>query len=163
MFLAIRRSTPLVITALTVVSISFLGINARLTQIQNSSAPAKAEKAAVSRLSADGNLAAEIERMINESNLTQARWGVFVMSLKDGRVLCSRNGDELFTPASNMKVYTTAVALDLLGASYRWRTSVYAEKEPGANGIIDGDLTLFGRGAPDLVSALKGNVPSLAG
>jgi serine-type D-Ala-D-Ala carboxypeptidase/endopeptidase (penicillin-binding protein 4) len=163
MFLPIRRSTPLVITALTAVSISFLGVNARLTQIRNSSTPAKSEKAAVSRPAAAGHLAAEIERVINESNLNQARWGVFVMSLRDGRVLCSRNGDELFTPASNMKVYTTAVALDLVGASYRWRTSVYAEKEPAANGLIDGDLILFGRGAPDLVSMLKGNAPSLAG
>src|SRR3712207_8554914 len=56
----------------------------------------------------------------------------------------------LFRSASNMKVYTTAVALDTLGADYRWRTSVYAEKEPDASGVIQGDLILYGRGAPDL-------------
>src|SRR5205807_1679500 len=49
-----------------------------------------------------------------------------------------------------------------LGADYRWRTSVYADKQPDANGLIDGDLTLYGRGAPDLVSTRKGNAPSLA-
>ena len=84
------------------------------------------------------------------------------MSLKDGRVLYSRDGDKPFTPASNMKVYTTAVALDLLGPDYRWRTSVYALKQPDANGVINGDLTLYGRGAPDLVSKPKGDAPSLA-
>jgi D-alanyl-D-alanine carboxypeptidase/D-alanyl-D-alanine-endopeptidase (penicillin-binding protein 4) len=61
-----------------------------------------------------------------------------------------------------MKVYTTGVALDLLGGDYRWRTSVYANKQPDANGVIDGDLTLYGRGAPDLVSKSKGNESSLS-
>jgi serine-type D-Ala-D-Ala carboxypeptidase/endopeptidase (penicillin-binding protein 4) len=110
---------------------------------------------------ADIELGKAIDRAINESAFASARWGVFVVSLHDGRVLYSRDGDKLFTPASNMKIYTTAVALDLLGADYRWRTSVYAHAEPDANGTVDGDLTLYGRGAPDLVSQSKENQPSL--
>ena len=61
-----------------------------------------------------------------------------------------------------MKIYTTAAALDLLGADYRWRTSVYADKQPDAGGVIDGDVTLFGRGAPDLDSYRKDGLASLA-
>jgi D-alanyl-D-alanine carboxypeptidase/D-alanyl-D-alanine-endopeptidase (penicillin-binding protein 4) len=110
----------------------------------------------------DAALAREIDRAIDGSDLTRARWGVFVISMKDDRVLYSRNGDSLFTPASNMKVYTTAVALDMLGADYRWRTSVYVDKQPNADGIIAGDVTLYGRGAPDLMSVRKGSGASLA-
>jgi serine-type D-Ala-D-Ala carboxypeptidase/endopeptidase (penicillin-binding protein 4) len=110
----------------------------------------------------DAALTQQIDRAIDESDLRLARCGVFVMSGKDGRVLYSRDGDKLFTPASNMKVYTTAVALDVLGADYRWRTSVFANKQPDAQGIVDGDLTLYGRGAPDLTSKMKGAAPSLA-
>ena len=84
------------------------------------------------------------------------------MSLKDDRVLYSRNGDKLFTPASNMKIYTTAIALDLLGAEYRWRTSVYAATQPNAEGVIDGDVVLYGRGAPDLDSKKAESLPALA-
>jgi len=126
--------------------------------------PAKAlvSKAPVSQQPEDVALAREIDHAIDESDLAQARWGIFVMSMKDGRVLYSRNGDQLFTPASNMKIYTTAAALDLLGADYRWRTSVYADKQPDAGGVIDGSLTLFGRGAPDLNSYGKNGLPSLA-
>jgi D-alanyl-D-alanine carboxypeptidase/D-alanyl-D-alanine-endopeptidase (penicillin-binding protein 4) len=51
-----------------------------------------------------------------------------------------------------MKIYTTAVALDMLGADYHWRTSVYADQQPDSNGTINGDLVLYGRGAPDLLS-----------
>jgi len=59
-----------------------------------------------------------------------------------------------------MKIYTTAVALDLLGPDYRWRTSVYADKQPDASGVVDGNLTMYGRGAPDLDS--KQGLVSLA-
>lgn len=106
---------------------------------------------AVSTAPADVVLAREIDRVIDESDAALARWGVFVMSLHDGRVIHSRNGDRLFTPASNMKIFTTAVALDLLGSDYRWRTSVYGQQAE-SNGTLDGDLVLYGRGAPDLDS-----------
>ena len=128
----------------------------------NNARSAGSTSRSTSALPADMELAHEIDRAIDESEFASARWGVFVMSLRDGRILYSRDGDKLFTPASNMKIYTTAVALDLLGADYRWRTSVYAETQPDAKGTINGDLTLYGRGAPDLISLRKENQPSLA-
>jgi serine-type D-Ala-D-Ala carboxypeptidase/endopeptidase (penicillin-binding protein 4) len=123
---------------------------------------ALASTESVSKQPQDTALAQQIDRTIDESDLAQARWGVFVMSLSDGRVLYSRNGDKLFTPASNMKIYTTAAGLDLLGADYRWRTSVYADKQPDSNGVVDGDVTLFGRGDPGLDSNRKDGLPGLA-
>lgn len=102
-------------------------------------------------------LGRDIDRIIDESDFAHARWGVFVMSLRDGRVLYARAADQAMAPASNLKLYTTAVALDLLGADYRWRTSVYSDNEPDKNGTIAGDLTLYGRGAPDLSSNAERN------
>ncbi|MDQ2974305.1 MAG: D-alanyl-D-alanine carboxypeptidase/D-alanyl-D-alanine-endopeptidase [Acidobacteriota bacterium] len=99
-----------------------------------------------------GELANQIDGLIDESELGYARWGISVISMANGATLYQRNADKLFTPASNMKVYTTGVALDLLGADYRWRTSVYASTQLDASGRIQGDLVLYGRGAPDLVS-----------
>jgi D-alanyl-D-alanine carboxypeptidase/D-alanyl-D-alanine-endopeptidase (penicillin-binding protein 4) len=97
-------------------------------------------------------LAQRIDREIDAGEFASARWGIFVVSMRDGRVLYARNADRPMTPASNMKVYTTAVALDALGADYRWRTSVYADAVPDASGTIAGDLVLYGRGAPDFSS-----------
>lgn len=105
--------------------------------------------------SAVQELARQIDKTIDESDLASARWGVHVVSLADGSTLYQRNADKLFTPASNMKIYTTGVALDLLGADFRWRTSVYANTQPDASGRVSGDLILYGRGAPDLVSQSK--------
>lgn len=98
----------------------------------------------------DAALASEIDRIIDAGDLSFARWGVAVVSLRDGRIVYARDAESLFTPASVMKLYTTAVALDLLGADYRWRTSVYADAEPNDDGVIRGNLTLYGRGSPDL-------------
>ena len=120
-----------------------------------------ASAAAASKSPSDSVLTKEIDRIIAESDSAHARWGVYIASMKDGRVLSSRDGDRLFTPASNMKIFTTAVALDVLGADYRWRTSVYSPRQMDANGIVEGDLTLYGRGAPDFDSKAKGGLPAL--
>jgi serine-type D-Ala-D-Ala carboxypeptidase/endopeptidase (penicillin-binding protein 4) len=137
-------------------------------RVEKSPAPTQREKnsplptSSTSPQATDLEIAREIDRALAESDLRQARWGIFVMSMKDERVVYAHNADELFTPASNMKVYTTAVALDTLGADHRWRTSVYSDGPADGNGMINGDLTLYGRGAPDLVSKSKGSAPSLA-
>jgi D-alanyl-D-alanine carboxypeptidase/D-alanyl-D-alanine-endopeptidase (penicillin-binding protein 4) len=109
-------------------------------------------------------LAQQIDNAIDSSEFAYARWGVCVISLANGAVVYQRDADKLFTPASNMKIYTTGVALDLLGADYRWRTSVYANAQPDSDGQVHGDLILYGRGAPDLVAnSNDGNSRSLAG
>jgi D-alanyl-D-alanine carboxypeptidase/D-alanyl-D-alanine-endopeptidase (penicillin-binding protein 4) len=111
-------------------------------------------------------LAQQIETAIDGSEFAYARWGICVISLANGAVVYQRDADKLFTPASNMKIYTTGVALDLLGADYRWRTSVYASAQPDTGGQIHGDLILYGRGAPDLVAngndSGKGSLAGLA-
>lgn len=103
----------------------------------------------------DNKLGSAIDHAIDASEFAYARWGICVLSQRDGRLIYARNAAGLFTPASNMKIYTTAVALDLLGANYQWHTSVYANDSPESDGVIKGDLTLYGRGAPDFVSRSK--------
>ncbi|MGI8555736.1 MAG: D-alanyl-D-alanine carboxypeptidase/D-alanyl-D-alanine endopeptidase [Pyrinomonadaceae bacterium] len=112
----------------------------------------------VSQKPDDIALCDEINRTIEESPYSNARWGFFAVSLKDGRVVCSRDGRKLFNPASIEKTLTAIVALDKLGADFRWKTSVYSDKQIGADGTLDGDLTLYGEGAPDFDSAALENL-----
>lgn len=151
------------VLALAVVALTSWIVAERVSSNPPSTPPEKASPTtsiATSNTGFDAVLAHDIDQLIDQSDSGKARWGVFVMSLKDGRVWYSRDGDKLFTPASNMKIYTTAVALDLLSPDFRWRTSVYASTEPSAEGVIDGDVILYGRGAPDLDS--KNGLPALA-
>ncbi|MDQ6787011.1 MAG: D-alanyl-D-alanine carboxypeptidase/D-alanyl-D-alanine-endopeptidase [Acidobacteriota bacterium] len=97
----------------------------------------------------DVALCENINRTIEQSEYANARWGVFVLSLKDGRVVCARDARQLFNPASIEKAITAIVALDKLGADFRYKTSIYAQNQIDADGSLNGDLTIYGTGAPD--------------
>jgi D-alanyl-D-alanine carboxypeptidase/D-alanyl-D-alanine-endopeptidase (penicillin-binding protein 4) len=64
-----------------------------------------------------------------------------------GRVLFNRNGDRFSVPASNTKLVVAAAAAVLLPADYRVKTSVYVNGTVG-DGVLQGDLILYGRGDP---------------
>lgn len=96
----------------------------------------------------DVELCKTIDETIDESSFKTARWGIIAISLKDGRVVCGRNAQELFNPASIEKLLTSIVALDKLGVDFRWKTSIYSTGEI-ENGTIGGDLVLYGNGSPD--------------
>ncbi len=97
----------------------------------------------------DAALCVNINRTIEESPYAGARWGIFVLSMKDGRIVCSRDGRQLFNPASIQKTLTAIVALDRLGADFRFKTSVLSANQIDADGNLNGNLTLYGTGAPD--------------
>jgi len=59
-------------------------------------------------------------------------------------------------PASNMKLYTLAAALDRLTPDFRFNTSVYAPARPDTNGAIAGDLIVYGRGDPTFATRFTG-------
>ena len=97
----------------------------------------------------DAALAKKIDELIEKSEFSNARWGVFVVSLKDGRILVGKDAQKLFNPASVQKIITSVVALDKLGADFRWQTKVFSNGKI-ENGTLNGDLILYGQGAPDL-------------
>jgi D-alanyl-D-alanine carboxypeptidase/D-alanyl-D-alanine-endopeptidase (penicillin-binding protein 4) len=145
-FSACCRSTPQTDVNLPPVSENGADIRVDLPA-GNVQLPKKLE---VSAQPKDAALAQKINEIIDNSEFSNARWGVVVLSLKDGRVLAARDAQKLFSPASTLKLVTTAAALDKLGEDFRWKTSVYSREKIGADGKISGDLTLYGRGAPDL-------------
>ncbi len=111
--------------------------------------------AAPLEISAEPNDVALCERVnqtIEQSEFSNARWGIAAISLKDGRVVCARDARKLFNPASTQKILTSVVALDSLGADFRWQTKAFSNREI-ENGILDGDLILYGHGAPDFDDA----------
>jgi D-alanyl-D-alanine carboxypeptidase/D-alanyl-D-alanine-endopeptidase (penicillin-binding protein 4) len=89
-----------------------------------------------------------IAAMIDQPKFASARWGIRIITM-DGRAVFEREADKAFMPASNMKLYTSSVALDSFGPDYKIKTSVYATK-PVKGGVLRGDLILYGRGDPNL-------------
>ena len=101
-------------------------------------------------------LRARIAEVLQKPELAPAIVGIKVTSLETGRVLFEENGSKLLRPASNMKLYTVAAALDRLSPDYRFETSVYAAARPDAAGILHGDLTIYGRGDPSIAARFNG-------
>ncbi len=102
----------------------------------------------ISERPADVTLCKEIDETIEQSDFKKARWGIIAISLEDGRVVCGRNAQKLFNPASVHKLLTSIIALDKLGGDFRWKTSTYA-KEEIKDGVIEADLVLYGQSSPD--------------
>ncbi len=93
----------------------------------------------------------QIESVLAATPTVQSAFiGIAVTSLRTGRPLYERNQDRLFIPASNTKLFSTALALTRLGANYRFKTLVTADHGPDMDGTITGDLALVGGGDPSL-------------
>ena len=90
-----------------------------------------------------------IDKILATSDARRGSWGIQVIELANGKLLYERDADHLFIPASNMKVFTTAAALEKLGPDYVFQTTVESEAAPDAQGRV-GNLYLVGRGDPNL-------------
>jgi serine-type D-Ala-D-Ala carboxypeptidase/endopeptidase (penicillin-binding protein 4) len=77
-------------------------------------------------------------------------WGAIIVSLTRGDTLFSQNADAMLQPASTLKMYTSAVALDRFGPDYRFKTSVLRDAAIEPDGSIAGSLYLRGVGDPSL-------------
>ena len=97
-------------------------------------------------------LQTKISEILAKPELSSAMVGVKIVSLDTGRVLFEENANKLLRPASNMKLYTVAAALDRLSPDYRFVTSVYATTPPDASGVVRGNLTIYGRGDPSIAA-----------
>lgn len=78
-----------------------------------------------------------------------ADWGVLVVSLDRGDTLFSVGASTPMTPASNIKLLTTAAALAELGPDFRFRTYLLTQGRVEA-GVLQGDLVLYGTGDPGI-------------
>jgi D-alanyl-D-alanine carboxypeptidase/D-alanyl-D-alanine-endopeptidase (penicillin-binding protein 4) len=93
-------------------------------------------------------LRARIREVISRPEFDSSRLALKVASLDTGRVLFEQDSRKWMQPASNMKLFTVAAALDRLTPDYRFITSVYAPARPDAAGTVRGDLVVYGRGDP---------------
>jgi serine-type D-Ala-D-Ala carboxypeptidase/endopeptidase (penicillin-binding protein 4) len=83
-----------------------------------------------------------LDALMEASPVARASVGIQVVDLKTGAALYSHNAERLYLPASNMKLFTAALALERLGPEYRMTTRLV--RAPS------GDLILVGGGDPSM-------------
>lgn len=99
------------------------------------------------------SLQAKIRLALSRPELRRGTVAVKIASLNSGKVVFEDSAEKYVMPASNMKSFTVATALERLTPDFRFVTSVFANSKPDETGTIKGDLTIFGRGDISLSTA----------
>jgi D-alanyl-D-alanine carboxypeptidase/D-alanyl-D-alanine-endopeptidase (penicillin-binding protein 4) len=94
-------------------------------------------------------LARTIAGLLEGPEVSRDHWGIAVTAM-DGAPIYSLNEGQLFQPASNAKLYTTAAAMALLGPTTTFETKIVARGVFGGVESLKGDLVLVGAGDANL-------------
>lgn len=109
------------------------------------------------------NVQAAYDAFLKNEAIAAAQTGFLLKDLNTGKVIFAHQSDKNFVPASVQKLFLTAAALDLLGADFKYKTSVITEGDIESN-ILKGNLVIIASGDPtldgdkliaEIISALK--------
>ncbi len=90
-----------------------------------------------------------VDELLNKISPT-INIGIEVVDLATGRCLYQRNQDRYFIPASNMKLFSEAAALMILGPDYHFTNQLSTDASQLQQGVLDGSLYLHLPGDPSL-------------
>jgi D-alanyl-D-alanine carboxypeptidase/D-alanyl-D-alanine-endopeptidase (penicillin-binding protein 4) len=108
------------------------------------------KKQSASSKKARARFAARVEALLGTAPTNKGEWGLLIVDAESGETLYEQSADKYFVPASNMKLFTTALALAKLGPEYRFHTTLETRGTISSEGVLGGDLALIGRGDPNL-------------
>ena len=92
-----------------------------------------------------------IDKILSNPCLRKNNYGIKIYSIDRNKTLYEIRSNQLFIPASNAKILTTAVALKYLGHNYRFYTRLYTDGVL-ENSTLKGNLYIKGSGDPKLVT-----------
>jgi serine-type D-Ala-D-Ala carboxypeptidase/endopeptidase (penicillin-binding protein 4) len=110
----------------------------------------KREDSSPKRAAAASRFGVRADTLLAAIPASKGDWGLLVVDAQTGETLFEKNADGYFVPASNMKLFTTALALARLGPDYKFHTTLETRGAISPEGKLSGDVVLVGRGDPNL-------------
>jgi D-alanyl-D-alanine carboxypeptidase/D-alanyl-D-alanine-endopeptidase (penicillin-binding protein 4) len=98
-----------------------------------------------------------VEKFVSNPVFKSANISILVRDMKTGRTLFSHRPQNAAIPASTMKVITTATALEIYGADYRYETRIEHDGTISQEGVLNGNIYIVGCGDPTLGSSKMGD------
>lgn len=95
-------------------------------------------------------LARQVDAILARKELAGASVGIDVRSVTCERRVLARASGLPLAPASNLKLLTSYLALSILGPDFEFETPLVADGPIVAEGRLEGDLWVIGRGDPTL-------------
>lgn len=93
-----------------------------------------------------------IDNFAAQEALTHASISFQVIDLENESVVAEYDPHRTLPTASTAKLFSTATALEILGANYRPKTRVYYDGTIDSNGVLIGNIWIRGGGDPSLGS-----------
>ena len=93
----------------------------------------------------------DFKALVSQPEYKNASVGIQVEDAATGEILFNYNGEKLMIPASTLKLVTSASALEILGAGYRFKTKIGFSGKI-LNNKLNGNLIVVGGGDPTLGS-----------
>ena len=84
----------------------------------------KREDSSPKRAAAASRFGVRADTLLAAIPASKGDWGLLVVDAQTGETLFEKNADGYFVPASNMKLFTTALALARLGPDYKFHTTL---------------------------------------
>jgi D-alanyl-D-alanine carboxypeptidase/D-alanyl-D-alanine-endopeptidase (penicillin-binding protein 4) len=144
-----RYAAVLMTSAMCAIGISPPSLRAQSKQTASASCCGTKKQNAASK-NASAKFAARAADLLGAAPTSKGEWGMLIVDAESGETLYEQNADKYFVPASNMKLFTTALALAKLGPEYRFHTTLETQGAISSDGVLAGDLVLAGRGDPNL-------------
>ncbi|KTD70964.1 D-alanyl-D-alanine carboxypeptidase/D-alanyl-D-alanine-endopeptidase [Legionella steelei] len=102
---------------------------------------------ALSTISHSISIQGEVDQLIKRVN-PNVNLGIVVLDLTSGQTLYRRNAERLYIPASNLKIFSEAAALMVLGPDYRFKNQLSMSAGKIQQGVLQGNVYVRLSGDP---------------